>query len=34
MKQHEDAADVDFARLQAVIDREMARISVGNTYRK
>ena len=34
MKQHEVAADVDFARLQSVIEREMARISVGNKYRK
>ena len=34
MRQQEAMADVDFARLQAVIDREIARISVGNTYRK
>lgn len=31
-KSHE--ADVDFAKLQAVIDREMARIKVANKYRK
>jgi F-type H+-transporting ATPase subunit epsilon len=29
-----DMADVDFARIQAVIEREMARISVANKYRK
>lgn len=34
MRQQENAADVDFARLQAVIDKEMARITVGKKWRK
>ncbi|PIR03388.1 MAG: ATP synthase F1 subunit epsilon [Candidatus Magasanikbacteria bacterium CG11_big_fil_rev_8_21_14_0_20_43_7] len=34
MKQQDDTADVDFARIQAMIERETARISVGNRYRK
>ena len=33
MRQQDSAADVDFARLQALIDREMARVSVGKKYR-
>ncbi len=33
MKQQDQDADIDFARLQAVIDREMARISIGRRYR-
>jgi len=33
MKQQHDMEDVDFARIQAMIDREMARISVGNKYK-
>ncbi len=34
LKNINDEADVDYARLQAIIEREMARISVGNKYRK
>lgn len=34
MRTQEKVADVDFARLQAVIERELARISVGKKYRK
>jgi len=34
MKQKLGAEDVDFARIQAMIDREMARISVGKKYKK
>lgn len=34
LKQQENVADVDFARLQAVIERELARIKVGKKYRK
>lgn len=34
MKKQESISDVDFARLQAVIDRELARITVGKKYRK
>ena len=30
----ENKQDVDFARLQAVIDREMNRIRVGKKYKK
>lgn len=34
MKQKEHQADVDFAKLQAVIDREMARIKVAKKYKR
>ncbi len=34
LKQQENAADVDFARLQAMIEREVVKIKVGNKYRK
>ncbi len=34
LAQAENMADVDFARLQAVIEREVARISVAHKYRK
>ena len=34
LKEINDVADVDYARLQAVIERELARISVGNRYRR
>ena len=34
MQQAEATANVDFARLQAVIDREMNRIRVGKKYKK
>ncbi len=34
MRQQDMAADVDFARLQASIDKELARISVGTKWRK
>jgi len=33
MKQKTGVEDVDFARIQAMIDREMARISVGKKYK-
>ena len=32
-KKEESMEDIDFARLQAVIDRELARIQVGKKYR-
>ncbi len=34
LKRQKDVEDVDFARLQAMIDREMAKVNVGNKYRK
>jgi F-type H+-transporting ATPase subunit epsilon len=34
MKQAKAAEDIDFAKLQAVIDREMNRIRVGKKYKK
>lgn len=34
MKEIKNREDVDFARLQAVIDREANRLRVGNKYRK
>ncbi len=34
LKQQENIADVDFARMQAMINRETTRINVGNKYRK
>lgn len=34
MKELKNVEDVDFARLQAVIDREANRLRVGNKYRK
>lgn len=34
MKQKAHQTDVDFAKLQAMIDREMARIKVAKKYRK
>ena len=34
MKQTKAGEDIDYARLQAVIDREMNRIRVGKKYRK
>jgi len=34
LKQKDNLADVDFARLQAVIEREIARINVAKKYRK
>lgn len=34
IRQQENAADVDFARLQASIDKELARISVGKNWKK
>ncbi len=34
MKGSKDAQEVDFARLQAVIEREMNRIRVGKKYRR
>ncbi|MCB9798109.1 ATP synthase F1 subunit epsilon [Candidatus Nomurabacteria bacterium] len=33
LKQQDQLADIDFAKLQAQIEREMARISVGKKYR-
>lgn len=33
MERADELEDIDFARLQAVIDREMARIQVGSKYR-
>ncbi|MEK7064872.1 MAG: ATP synthase F1 subunit epsilon [Patescibacteria group bacterium] len=34
MKQTKSVEDVDFARLQAMIDREMNRVRVGKKYKK
>lgn len=34
MKKQTSAQDVDFARIQAQIEKELARIQVGNKYRK
>ena len=34
MKEAENRQDVDYARLQAVIDREMNRVKVGKKYKK
>ncbi|MFH1286890.1 MAG: ATP synthase F1 subunit epsilon [Candidatus Magasanikbacteria bacterium] len=34
IEEAENRADVDFARLQAVIDREMNRIRIGKKYKK
>lgn len=34
LAQQQNALDVDFARLQAKIEKELARISVGKKYRK
>jgi F-type H+-transporting ATPase subunit epsilon len=34
LKQQENVADVDFARLQAAIEKELARVSVAKKYRK
>lgn len=34
MKQKEHQTDVDFAKLQAMIDREMARIKVAKKYKR
>ena len=34
MQEQKDMADVDFAKLQAVVDRELARSRVGRKYRK
>lgn len=34
MKQTKSVEDVDFARLQALIDREMNRVRVGKKYKK
>ncbi len=34
IKEQKDAQDVDFARIQAAIDRELATISVGKKYKK
>lgn len=33
LKEAKDIEDVDFARLQALIEKEVARISIGNRYR-
>ena len=33
LKQQSNVADVDFARIQASIEKELARLHVGNTYR-
>lgn len=33
LRQEHDVANVDFARIQSTIERELARISVGNKYR-
>ena len=33
LKEQKDVEDIDFARIQAMIDREMAKIQVGNKYR-
>jgi F-type H+-transporting ATPase subunit epsilon len=34
LKEQKNVEDVDFARIQAMIDREMTKINVGNKYRK
>ncbi|MBU0660727.1 ATP synthase F1 subunit epsilon [Patescibacteria group bacterium] len=34
LKQQDNMADVDFARIQASIEKELARISVGKKYRR
>lgn len=34
LQQQANAADVDFARLQAMIEREVVKINVGKKYRK
>lgn len=34
MKQQKNVSDVDFARIQALIEKEVSRISVGKKYRK
>tara|TARA_B100000700_G_C14856515_1_gene766521 strand:- start:483 stop:893 length:411 start_codon:yes stop_codon:yes gene_type:complete len=34
MAQKQDMLDIDFARIQAKIEKELARISVGNRYKK
>lgn len=34
MKQQHSLQDVDFARIQALIEKDLARIDVGNRYRK
>lgn len=34
MKQAKDVQDVDYARLQAIIEREMNRIRLGKKYRR
>jgi len=34
LRQQQNVADVDFARLQAVIEKELARVSVAKKYRK
>ncbi len=33
LKEQENVADVDFARLQAAIEKELARISIGKKYK-
>ena len=33
LKQQKNVADVDFARIQAMIEKETVRLSVGNKYR-
>ncbi len=34
LEESQDRKDVDFARLQAVIDREMSRLKIAEKYRK
>ncbi len=34
LEEQKNVEDVDFARIQAMIDREMTKINVGNKYRK
>ena len=34
MKKQSNLADIDFARIQAKMEKELARISVGKKYRK
>ena len=34
LKQKQDKTEVDFARLQAIINRETARLKIANKYRK
>lgn len=34
MSKQSNLADIDFARLQAIMEKELARISVGKKYRK